>query len=89
MTQPTAGFLIETPLDAVAACVREDVVIEGRTYVLSRPADSDRLLDHPATRGAFAADDDFFADASGYRVERRFGQETCRRFGDAVHHSKN
>ena len=57
MTQPTAGFLIETPLDAVAACVREDVVIEGRTYVLSRPADSDRLLDHPATRGAFAADE--------------------------------
>jgi len=57
ITQPTAGFLTETPLDAVAPCVREDVVIEGRTFVLSRPADSDRLLDHPATHSAFAADE--------------------------------
>jgi predicted nicotinamide N-methyase len=57
ITKPAAGFLTETPLDAVASCVREDVVIEGRTFVLSRPADSDHLLDHPATHIAFAADE--------------------------------
>jgi predicted nicotinamide N-methyase len=57
IAKPDAGFLTETPLDAVATCVREDVVIEGGTFVLSRPADSDRLLDHPATHSAFAADE--------------------------------
>jgi predicted nicotinamide N-methyase len=47
----------ETPRDALGDLVREKVLIEGRTFVLSRPADSDRLLDHPAVRAAFAADE--------------------------------
>lgn len=49
--------LIETPPDAVADRVRETVIVEGRTFTLLRPADSDRLLDVPAVRSAFARDE--------------------------------
>lgn len=51
------GFLPETPPDAVRNRVRDTVVIGGRTFVLSRPAESDRLLDHAAVQSAFAADE--------------------------------
>lgn len=37
--------------------VREDVYLDDRTFVLYRPAESDRLLDHPYVRAAFAADE--------------------------------
>ena len=37
--------------------IRETVLIEGRSFKLSRPADSDKLLDDPAVRAAFAADE--------------------------------
>ncbi len=47
----------ETPRDALGELVREKVIVEGRTFVLARPAQSDRLLDHPAVRNAFAADE--------------------------------
>ena len=47
----------ETPLDAIASVVREQVIIDDRTFVIERPGDSDRLLDHPAVRAAFAADE--------------------------------
>ncbi|HZT79172.1 MAG TPA: methyltransferase, partial [Gemmataceae bacterium] len=43
--------------DALGELVREKVIVEGRTFVLARPAQSDRLLDHPAVRNAFAADE--------------------------------
>src|SRR5262249_19213774 len=56
-TKHTAGFLTETPLDAVAGRVREEVVVDGRSFTLLRPADSERLLDHPATHRAFATDE--------------------------------
>jgi predicted nicotinamide N-methyase len=37
--------------------VREQVLIEGRTYLIERPTGSDRLLDHPFVRSAFAQDE--------------------------------
>src|SRR5437763_10804368 len=47
----------ETPYDALAPMVREDVYIDDRTFVVYRPGESDKLLDHPAVRAAFAADE--------------------------------
>lgn len=47
----------ETPVDALGALVREQVVIDDYTFLLYRPDESDRLLDHPAVRAAFAADE--------------------------------
>jgi predicted nicotinamide N-methyase len=54
---PAARPLPLTPPDAVGSLLREQVFVEGRAYLLQRPADSDRLIDHPAVRDAFAADD--------------------------------
>jgi predicted nicotinamide N-methyase len=45
-----------TPYDAIATIVREKVIIEDRTFVIERPGESDRLLENPAVRSAFAAD---------------------------------
>lgn len=47
----------ETPLDALGPVVREQVIVEERTFVISRPSESDRLLDHPNVRSAFAVDE--------------------------------
>jgi predicted nicotinamide N-methyase len=55
--KPEAGFLPETPPEAVEKRARESVVIDGRTFVVMRPAESDRLLDHPAIHSAFAVDE--------------------------------
>jgi predicted nicotinamide N-methyase len=52
-----AAFLPETPLDAVRNRALEQVIIDGHSFRLFRPADSDRLLDHPAIHRAFAADE--------------------------------
>jgi predicted nicotinamide N-methyase len=49
--------LPETPWDALGPIVREQVIIDDRTFVISRPGESDRLLDHPAIRAAFAVDE--------------------------------
>jgi predicted nicotinamide N-methyase len=53
----TAGFFPVTPLDAVAQRVRETIAIDDHTFILSRPANSERLMDHPAIHTAFAADE--------------------------------
>lgn len=49
------------PLEAVwrqlGPLTREKVIVEGRTFVLERPSESDRLLDHPAVHTASRADD--------------------------------
>jgi predicted nicotinamide N-methyase len=50
-------LLPETPIDALGPAVREKVFVEDQTFILSRPTDSDKLLDHPAIRSAFAADE--------------------------------
>lgn len=54
---PETGFFPETPLDAVSKRVRELVLIDGKKFIVERPADSGRLLDHPAIHSAFAADE--------------------------------
>jgi predicted nicotinamide N-methyase len=54
---PTIPPLPETPLTAIQGVVQETVLVEGRGFKIARPADSDRLLDDPAVRAAFAADD--------------------------------
>jgi predicted nicotinamide N-methyase len=47
----------QTPWEALGDLVTEKVLVEGRTFVIGRPGESDRLLDHPAVRAAFAADE--------------------------------
>jgi predicted nicotinamide N-methyase len=49
--------LPETPRDAIQGLVGEIVVVEGHRFNIRRPADSDKLLDHPSVRAAFAADE--------------------------------
>ena len=49
--------LPETPWDALGPITREQVLLEGRTFVIARPNETDRLLDHPYIRSAFAADE--------------------------------
>lgn len=46
-----------TPADAVSDLVRETVVVEGRSFLLDRPAGLDKVFDHPAVRSAYAADE--------------------------------
>src|SRR5215469_2387147 len=54
---PVPPPLPETPRDAIQGVIHETVLVEGRSFKIARPADSDRLLDHPAVRAAFAADE--------------------------------
>lgn len=49
--------LPETPPEAITGLVRESVIIDARTFVIARPDESDRLLDHPYVLSAFAADE--------------------------------
>jgi predicted nicotinamide N-methyase len=56
--QPFAGQpLPQTPWEALGPIVRENVLVEGHPFVIARPDESDRLLEHPAVRSAFAADE--------------------------------
>jgi predicted nicotinamide N-methyase len=47
----------QTPREALGEWVYENVIVEDRSYRIGRPRDSDRLLDHPFVRSAFAADE--------------------------------
>jgi predicted nicotinamide N-methyase len=49
--------LPETPLEALGPPICETVIIDDRTFLISRPSESDRLLDHPSVHSAFAADE--------------------------------
>src|SRR2546423_1241784 len=49
--------LPRTPPDAVRTVVRERVIVGEREFLIERPSGSDDLLDHPAVRAAFAADE--------------------------------
>src|SRR5438128_5689527 len=53
----SAQPLPELPSEALGPLVRQKVIVEGREYLIERPDESDRLLDHPAIRSAFAADE--------------------------------
>jgi predicted nicotinamide N-methyase len=46
-----------TPPEAVTDVVRETVFIDDYTFRIDRPANSDKLLDHPWVRSAYAADE--------------------------------
>jgi predicted nicotinamide N-methyase len=46
----------ETLQDWLGQSTRETVFIGDRTYFIERPEKSDHLIDHPAVRSAFAAD---------------------------------
>jgi predicted nicotinamide N-methyase len=46
-----------TPQETVAETIREAVFIDDYTFRIERPTDSDRLLDHPWVRSAYAADE--------------------------------
>jgi predicted nicotinamide N-methyase len=47
----------ETPAESLGPLTRERVIVEGQIFLLERPAESDKLLDHPAVLSAFAADE--------------------------------
>ncbi len=46
-----------TPLDALGPTIRENVIVEGQTFIIGRPDKVDPLLDHPAVREAFGKDE--------------------------------
>ncbi len=54
---PGMSQLPETPWDALGPIIRERVLIEEQTFIITRPDESDRLLDHPFVRSAFSADE--------------------------------
>lgn len=43
-------------MEAVSGTVREPVFIDGHTFHIERPADADKLFDHPWVRSAYASD---------------------------------
>src|SRR6202040_2961405 len=47
----------ETPPETLGPVVRVRAMVEGVPSLLERPSESDRLLDHPSVRSAFAADE--------------------------------
>src|SRR3954451_7984455 len=47
----------ETPWDAIGSLIQDTVIIGERTFTISRPDESDRLLGHPAVRSTFAVDE--------------------------------
>src|SRR5262249_41211965 len=47
----------ETVLEQLGPLTRERVFIDERTLLIERPAQSDRLLDHPAVHEAFDRDE--------------------------------
>jgi predicted nicotinamide N-methyase len=54
---PAGQHFPETPIDAVQEVIHEQVFVEGRTFRIARPAESDKLLDDPAVRASFAVDE--------------------------------
>jgi predicted nicotinamide N-methyase len=54
---PSPQPLPETPMDALGPRMRERVLVEGKTFLIERPGESERLLDHPFVRSAFAQDE--------------------------------
>jgi predicted nicotinamide N-methyase len=70
--------LPETPLDALGPPVREPVMIEGRTFLIVRPDDTGRLLDHPFVQEAFAADEYMPYWADLWPASRMLGKAILR-----------
>lgn len=68
----------ETPLDALGELVRETVLIENRTFLIDHPGESDTLLDHPATRTAFASDEYMPYWANLWPAARMLAKVICK-----------
>ncbi len=49
--------LPETPIDALGPLIQETVIVEKRSFLIGRPSDSDKLLDHPEIQAAFEKDE--------------------------------
>jgi predicted nicotinamide N-methyase len=56
-TAPGSKWWPETPREAVGPLIEEKVILGGRTFRMLRPAEPDRLLDHPAVLKAFERDE--------------------------------
>jgi predicted nicotinamide N-methyase len=56
-TDNTSAPSRERIWDQLGPPVREKVIVEDRVFLIARPAESDRLLDHPAVQEASARDD--------------------------------
>ena len=54
---PSSAPPPETVWDQLGGRVRETVLVEGRSFDIVRPAESQRLLDHPAVHAAFESDE--------------------------------
>src|SRR6516162_2874394 len=57
MSDRTPAPSAESVLDQLGPLVREKVFVEEKTFIISRPEKSDRLLDHPAVHRAFDRDE--------------------------------
>src|SRR6516162_5563227 len=57
MSDRTPAPSAESVLDQLGPLVREKVIVEEKTFIISRPEKSDRLLDHPAVHSAFDRDE--------------------------------
>jgi predicted nicotinamide N-methyase len=68
----------ETVQDWLGEIIREAVFIEDRTYHIDRPAKSDQLIDHPAVRSAFAADEYLPYWADLWPASRMLGKAILR-----------
>jgi hypothetical protein len=49
--------LPRTPVDALGPDITEKVILAERTFTIVRPSEPEKLLDHPAIRSAFDADE--------------------------------
>lgn len=54
---PSEPFLTATPSDAIPNRYREKVLVEGKCFIIERPGDSDRVIDHPAVQEAHRLDE--------------------------------
>lgn len=57
MNESNPPPLPETPVDALGPIVRDKVIVEGRTFVITRPDESDKLLHNPVIKDYFAQDE--------------------------------
>lgn len=54
---PDQPVIHETPRESLGPLVREEVRLDDRVFHIQRPQESDRLLDLPAVRSAYARDE--------------------------------
>jgi predicted nicotinamide N-methyase len=57
MSEKTIAPSAESVLEQLGPLLREKVIVEDKTFVISRPEKSDHLLDHPAVHRAFDEDE--------------------------------